>query len=320
VGAPVHFVANVGLAQPLPASGAGIELTFDRLLMPACITRQTFVLTTESGAGLTPTVTYDPVSRIVTVTPDAPLTVGQTYTLTVLPRQPGVAYTQPVDTVIGVMAIDGATLDLTQSAADGGQPNVFAFQATQPVTSVNAGALVDCPGSDVAKIFAGSCGGASCHNPPPGSMPAQGLVLTDPAGVLATAIGQVAVGANTGARPAAESPNVIFGLDMPIVDPGPGGGQVPMPGVTTPGGDPGNSWLMYKLLMAVPSPGDAGSIVPLSATERATLASLVPGREMPYPGVPGTSLSALGLTIDQLETISQWIAAGAQTQLSCPAP
>ena len=318
MGAPVHFVANnVGPAQPLPASGAGIELTFDRLLMPACITRQTFVLTSESGAGLTPSVTYDPVSRIVTVTPSAPLTVGQTYVLTVLPLQAGVTYAQPVDTVIGVMAIDGATLDLTRSAADGGQANVIAFQATQPVTAVDAGALIDCPGSDVANIF-GSCGGANCHNPPPGSMPAQGLVLTDPAGVTATALGQVAVGANTGARPAAEGPNVIFGLDMPVIDPGPGGGQVPMPGATTQAGDPGDSWLMYKLLMAVPAPGDAGSIVPLSATERATLASLVPGREMPYPGVPSTSLSPLGLTIEQLETISQWIATGAQTALSCP--
>jgi hypothetical protein len=152
-------------------------------------------------------------------------------------------------------------------------------------------------------------------------MPAQGLVLTDPAGVIATALGQVAVGANTGARPAAESPNVIFGLDMPIIDPGPGGGVVSTdPSNPSPAGNPADSWLIYKLLMAVPAPGDAGSIVPLSATERATLASLVPGREMPYPGNPSASLDTAGaqLTIDQLETISTWIATGAQTPTSCP--
>jgi hypothetical protein len=279
--------------------------------MPACITRQTFVLATESGDGLTPTVSYDPVSRIVTVTPSAPLTVGQTYNLTVLPLQAGVVYEQPVDTVIGVMAIDGATLDPAQ-------PTTVTFQATSPVTPVTPAAPVYCPGSEVQKIFAGSCGGASCHQPPPGSMPAQGLVLTDAAGVLATAIGQVAIGGNTGPRPAAQAPNVIFGLDMFIIDPGPGGGAVTStPG---PGGDPGDSWLMYKLLMAVPSPGDAGSIVPLSATERATLASLVPGREMPYPGNPSASLETPGaqLTIDQLELVSSWIAGGAQTGTACP--
>lgn len=277
--------------------------------MPACITRQTFVLATESGAGLTPTVAYDPVSRVVTVTPSAPLMEGQTYNLTVLPLQTGVVYEQPVDTVIGLMAIDGATLDP-------GQPNTVTFQATSPVTPVDAGAPTYC--GQINKIFADSCGGASCHNPPPGSMPAQGLVLTDPAGVLATAIGQVAVGANTGPRPAAQGPNVIFGLDMPIMNPGPGGGAVT--NAAGPGGDPGDSWLMYKLLMAVPSPGDAGAIVPLSATERATLASLVPGREMPFPGNPSAPLDTPGtqLTIDQLETISQWIAAGAQTPSSCP--
>jgi len=49
---------------------------------------------------------------------------------------------------------------------------------------------------------------------------------------------------------------------------------------------------------------------PLSATERATLAGLVPGREMPYPAVfdggPGT-----GSPVDDLERVSLWIAQGA---------
>jgi hypothetical protein len=309
-GAPVHFVANVGPDQPLPENGA-IQLTFDRLLMPAVITRQTFVLSTLTGAGLMPNVAYDPVSRVVTVTPlQGELTAGQTYQITVLPAQPGVTYTQPEDTVIGLMAIDGATLDPAL-------PATITFQATAGVTQIGVPMVDYC--TQINKMFAGSCGGLSCHNPPPDSMPAQGLVLTEPAGVTSTAVGQVAVGANTGPRPAAQSANVIFGLDMPIIDPG-----------TGTGGNPGNSWLMYKVLMAVPPPmaPDAGvpgpggaDIIPLSSTERATLASLVSGREMPFPGIPSASIDAPGaqLTLAELETLSQWIAQPQGLQIgSCP--
>jgi hypothetical protein len=306
----VHFVANVGPSQPLPENGA-IELTFDRLLMPASITRQTFILSTITGSGLTPTVAYDPVSRVVTLQPEpGTMTAGQTYQLTVLPRQPGLTYMQPVATVIGVTAIDGATLEV---ASDGGTvdspaPVQIPFQVTAAATQVGVLTVDYC--SQINKIFAGCAGASGCHGSPPDIMPAQGLVLTDPAGVLATAIGQVAVEANTGPRPAAQSPNLIFGLDMPIIDPS----------------DPGGSWLMYKVLMAVPPPDEApvpgpggDAIVPLSSTERATLASLVPGREMPFPTVPSNPIQSQDgqLTIAELETLSVWIGQGAPVQ-SCP--
>jgi hypothetical protein len=257
-----------------------------------------------------PNVAYDPVSRVVSIIPlVGELTVGQTYTITVLPLQPGLTYTQAVPSTIGIMAIDGATLDPPTEVT-------ITFPVGPPAAAVTPPAIDYC--TQINKIFVGSCGGSSCHNPPPGSMPAQGLVLTDAAGVLATAIGQVAVGANTGPRPAAQSPNIIFGLDMPIIDPGPGSGE---------SGNPSDSWLMYKVLMAVPPPGEApvpgpggAAIVPLSDTERATLASLVPGREMPFPTVPSAPLDKVGsqLTIAQLETLSQWIAAGASVPASCP--
>jgi hypothetical protein len=321
LGAPVHFVANVGLGVPQApdassnSGGTGtpvtvdtatgvvtpIQLTFDRLLMPACITRQTFLLEDVNGNELDPAIAYDPVSRVVTITPvPGSMTAGQPYTVTALPLQPGVSYTQPVDTVIGVMAIDGATLD---PAA----PLTVAFQAVPGdagAAAVPSSVLAADYCTQVNKMFLSYCGASGCHGSPPALEPAQGLVLTTAAGIQATAVGQVAVGANTGPRPAAQSPNVLFGLDMPIIDPGNGNGT----------GNPGNSWLMYKILMAVPLPlGDAGAIVPLSDTERATLASLVSGREMPYPSNPVTmpEPSTSPLTLANMETISQWVALGA---------
>src|SRR5262249_2924124 len=106
--ADVHLVgANVGPDQPLPVNGS-IELQFDRILLPAAITRQTFSLQGVGGNTiLTPTVTYDPVSRVVTIAPmpnAAPmLAAGQSYQLVINP--PGSA-----SDVNGVRAFDGATL------------------------------------------------------------------------------------------------------------------------------------------------------------------------------------------------------------------
>lgn len=299
----MSFTANVG--PDLPTTGS-VELTFDRLLMPASINRQTFQLQTLSGTVLTPNVAYDPVSRVVTVTPlpDNPFVTGQTYVLTIFPLQPGITAGQ-LGTGPGLIAIDGATLNPPQ-------PVNITFLAGTLVTPPAPTPIDYC--TTIAPIFVGHCNGLACHGSD--STAAQGLVLTTPAGVASTAVGLdgmevVAVGANTGPRPVAESPGAIFGLDMPIIDPGPGAPAA---------GDPGDSWMMYKLLMAVPAPGDAGDIVPLSSTERATLASLVPGREMPFPPNPGASLNtvALQLTVAQLETMSTWIAQGAFVPPSCP--
>jgi hypothetical protein len=64
-----------------------------------------------------------------------------------------------------------------------------------------------------------------------------------------TAIGRVSQEANTGPRSLAAPPTLLFGEDMPILD------------ATGTTGDPANSWMMYKLLLAVPTPEpvDAGA-------------------------------------------------------------
>ena len=149
------------------------------------------------------------------------------------------------------------------------------------------------------------------------------MVLT---GVAQTAIGRVAQGSNTGAR--AGYPGSYgdkFGIDMPIID----ANNNP----DKPLGSPGNSWLMYKLLLATPLTSET---TPLSATdckggtvpftkeplpavettapgddERARLSDYVLGNQMPYPPNPGTDNTQSNLTVDELERVQTWIAQGA---------
>jgi hypothetical protein len=140
-------------------------------------------------------------------------------------------------------------------------------------------------------------------------------------------VGRVSQESNTGPRAAAQPPNQppvpVFGVDMPILDPGTG---------PSTAGDPGNSWLLYKVLMAPPGPQptvkqpkfcDGGAPVPptmgpmhmvawqpLSDAERAVLSNLVPGREMPFPDDPSAPLGpspSFSLTLDEMELLSRWI-------------
>jgi hypothetical protein len=136
-------------------------------------------------------------------------------------------------------------------------------------------------------------------------------------------VGRVAQGSNTGNASAPAPPGLVFGVDMAIIAPG----------------DPGNSWLIYKLLMAEPpacssttyadagsgcyqgAPGAATNRYPLvtpawspiSDDERATLANYIPGREMPYPADPTAPLdqATTPLTADELDTVGAWIQQGA---------
>ncbi len=286
----MHIVsANVSPMQPLPTNGV-IQLAFDRLLSPASITRQTFILPVNPPV----LPSYDPVTRVVTLKPLAPIPPGQ-YELHIAAPQ---SDTDPY----GLRAIDGAdTLDPPSAS-------VIAFQVTGSGTVTTPPKKDFCV--DVAPIFKSGCITAGlCHG---GSLPAAGLALTSAMELSATAIGRVANGANTGPHAAPMAPGQVFGLDMPIIDPGTGAA-----------GNPGDSWLVYKLLLAeVPDGGAAAGPAavqwqPLSGSERSILANLVVGREMPYPATP-TSEPAPGLSIADMETISLWIAQGAIVPPACP--
>jgi hypothetical protein len=302
--APIHIVdANIINGKTIPPDGR-IEIAFDRLLLPASITRQTFVLSDKRGDFFTPIVSYDPVARVVTVTPNAMLENNQFYELRVATPQ------SPSD-LNGIRAIDGATLDPMAQAA-------ITFQV---VVGGDAGASITPPVvdfcRDISRLF-DKCAGAGCHTDKASAL---GLRLDNPADIAMTAVGRVAAESNTGPRAMAQPAGLVFGVDMPILDPGAG---------SPTSGDPANSLLVYKLLMAVPLPKsttvqpmlcDGGPAPPamgpfhtvmwqpLSDAERATLAGLIPGREMPFPGSPNAPLNQADntLTLDELELVSNWI-------------
>jgi hypothetical protein len=229
---PVTLVnANIGMNTPLPANQP-IQLQFDRLLQPLSITRQTFVLLTADGRGdFMPNVAYDPVSRIVTVTPltdvGQTLTSGQSYELVIEAPQGGTD-------VNGLRAIDGALLGAPST-------RVIPFNVIDPTPSPLPQVTIDfCRDIDLP-ILQPQCSLPTCHGAAAAvPMTAAALVL-DPAApyIAQTAINQVAHGSNTGSRALAAAPSLLFGQDMPIID-----------GT----GNPGNSWLMYKLLLSIPGP------------------------------------------------------------------
>jgi hypothetical protein len=327
VGAPIEIVAvNVGPDQPIVV-GAPIEISFDRLLLPTSVTRQAFVVQDLFGNYLEPTPSYDPVARVVRLC--VVLEADQSYTLTI---------TSPGDAAdpLGLRAIDGAELDPSATAsytfpvvagpAYAGTDACPQGGAAGEDAGADAGVpIVPSPVdfcSDVLPIFSSKCGTAACHS---GSLPAEGLQMTSAQGILATAVGRVSQESNTGSTAAVTQPQAggQFGVDMAIIG----------------SADPGESWLLYKLLMAVPPPcsstpaspdacNDAGatdfdggsshdvSWAPLSDAERATLAGIIPGREMPFPANPSAALDdptniAANLTQYELELVSLWIQQGA---------
>jgi hypothetical protein len=327
-GLPVHLVTyNVGTNTPLQV-GQPVELGFDRLLLPITVTRQTFILVDEAAStvAITFAIAYDPVARVVTLTPEQPLSAGHTYNVSI--ESPN----NPTDST-GLHAIDGATMDPETPRAITFQ--VVAATGTPPVTC--NGIVGPCMSfcADIQPIFEYDCtAGTNCHlaKPPP-----LGLGLYDPPDdtasiILATAINRLSVESTMGALSEPGPPSFHFGQDMPIIDTT----TVTDPNTLAPvgptgSGDPGDSFLIYKVLMAEPGgsppPVSGGTPLPtsvysmpwdpLSDGERATLASLIPGREMPLPSLVGPQPNPNGLPVDSLERLSLWIAQGAPLS-NCP--
>lgn len=341
-GLAVHLVAsNVGTNAALEV-GQPIELAFDRLLLPITVTRQTFELTDSASPAsfVTCSIAYDPVARVVTLTPVLPaqLTVGTTYHLSIISESDP---TNPA----GLHAIDGATMDPDTMKF----PRTITFQvvaATGTAPTTCNGIVGPCMSfcTDIVPILktdSTSCSGSgTCHagiSFERGRPLAAGLALTgtdppmppDPSTaqlVEATAINRLSIESTMGALSEPGPPSAHFGQDMPIIDTN----TLPDPETLAPvgpagSGDPGNSYLMYKVLMAgtggLLSPQQMATALPnvyaltwtpLSGTERATLASLIPGREMPLPSPVGSPTpNPSGLPVDSLERLSLWIAQGA---------
>ncbi len=271
-----------------------IRIAFDRFLDPNGVTRQAVLLQTSGGILLTDElIAYDPVTLTVTLSdPGAPLpwlTVGQDYRVVLNVAGPGVG---------GLVAIDGAPLAYTTTLFF----TAGAAPSPSPTPPAPKPASIDFCTEILGNIFGASASGCTnCHAP---AAPL-GLDLSTPAGVLATAIGQVADESNTGPRsqPATQLNGSPFGIDMPVITPG----------------EPGNSWLVYKTLLAVPSAAPDSGVnaptSPVSLDERTRLGDYVLGHAMPLPG--GTT-PPVNLTESQLESLSAWIAQGALVPPSCP--
>ncbi len=287
----------------MPEDGV-IQIAFDRYLLPSTVTRQSIAIVDASNRSVAtnqlPVVTYDPIARTATLAPPTRpwLTKGQVYKLFL-----GV----PDDDsdLGGVRAIDRATLDPDEE-------RLIAFVVGEPSSRGSVEPPVDfC--RDVLPIFQAKCSRAGCHSDDANA--ASGLSLASPSGVAATAIGRVATGAHAGGR--ANEPAVasrLFGADMPRIDPG----------------NPGQSWLLYKVELAEPPTGTVlpapkttcdGTttaplvpyaplvpVVPPSPAERARLSDAVLGSAMPFPTHTVRSYAEQALTFDEREILRRWVA------------
>jgi hypothetical protein len=295
---------NVGDGRPLPADGA-IQIAFDRYLLPATVNGKSIVIVDganqQLAPELAPIILYDPITRTVTLAP---------------PQQPWLTEGQPYKLILGIPAGDADTggvraIDRATLFAD--QKREFAFFVGLKQNAPMEPSVSFC--RDVLPIFTAKCSRPTCHGG--AETAAASLLLDTSAGVGATALNRVAQGSNRGPRAGqVTTADRKFGIDMPIVDPG----------------NPGNSWLMYKidlarLPVAPPTPSRYACtngllepevdfvFAPLAPNaqhsadeiERSILADYILGREMPFPVSGSNAYEDLPLTFDERERVRLWI-------------
>jgi hypothetical protein len=308
VGPPISIIGlNASGTQPIAPNGT-VQIAFDRFLNGFTVLRQSISLRDSSGQVVeAPVVAYEPVTRTVSVGNSGASGAGnrwlradQFYTL-------GLGVPERGAELGGVGSVDGATLLPTAT-------RLFGFYARANVSSPVAVPTIEfC--RDVLPPMQAKCAGSSCHGGSVGASlsatAALGLVLDRTEGVRA-AIGELSREANTGPRATAATPAPrVFGLDALVIDVG----------------NPGNSWIMHKILSGafgsreteghcgapavLPQPTIA-DVRPASAAERARLANRISGRSMP----PGDSVNAY--TWAEARRLSAWISQGARISTCAP--
>jgi hypothetical protein len=142
-----------------------------------------------------------------------------------------------------------------------------------------------------AKIVLQGCTFATCHSTLNNSPEPMGLNLSSGAYIKETAIGRVANQSQTGEHADAPvSASARFGRAMPLIAPG----------------NPGNSYLLYKILADPAVAADDPTLAPGETDRlRAGLAVGLPMPPKPYQGISQAGAARL----------SEWIAAGAD--VSC---
>ncbi|MCC6644785.1 MAG: Ig-like domain-containing protein [Polyangiaceae bacterium] len=329
MGPPLRVFATV------PASGGGeitrdvpldasIRLRFDRYLLPETAVRQSLLVTggsfaADGGAPIAGAVSfqpdYDPLTRTVVYRPQGTYQPGTLYT--VILRKPS-----EEDNGFGFRAWDGAELERTvtfqfettldPSKHDPPSPSGLCGVCSPTQQSVDVGGkpttVSSAPGrtDEQAMLTLGGCAYGGCHagsqEAPAGVL---GLDLSSYDAIQRTALSRTAVQTLRGPTATAERSAALFGVGMPRIDPG----------------NPGNSYLLYKVLVgpelfspdngAGPAAADG-----LAEGERERLRAFVSGEAMPLDADPARE-GTLGF--GEAAALSRWIAAGAPATCEQPA-
>jgi hypothetical protein len=307
-------VITDGATNVVPSSS--IRLRFDRYLLPSSISRQAACLRsstdpvtdyTKCNGGVFFQPSYDPVRREVVLRQQAGarLAPNTLYVLTLY--QPSIKgdCTADVPTSCGILAFDRAPLE---------KAFTFQFKVTdQPPPKMNDETLppaVFCGDNGAAVAIGQTCGYAGCHASSGDVGAAEGLSFynlqfNDPTDTLRTAINRVAHQTQEGeAASLVEGTPARFGRAMPIIDAF--AHDPAKDAVEGSRGNPGNSYLLYKVLVGMSMDGAPADIKVPDAEIARLRASVVVGLPMPPPDI------ATGpLTGDQLLNVSNWIAQGA---------
>jgi hypothetical protein len=205
------------------ARNTPIEIRFDRFLLPKTAVRQSIRLYTGArNAFVTLQPFYDTVERVVVyrVASGGALLGGVLY---------HVELVSPKDDEngFGFRAFDGAPLSTEENAV----PLNWSFLTARAAPTLEPSNEPPTCFETWSALNQSGCAKSTCHVGPEAPM---SLRLDSSASLLSTAIGHVAHEADTGpvaGRPLVDPPR--FGTGMPVLDPG----------------NPGTSYLLYKLLI-----------------------------------------------------------------------
>lgn len=327
----VTFVSTpiAGDGSTRPITGTSIRVRVDRFLDPVSASRQAICVQSstavidsfeECSAGLILRPSYDPMTRTVSyfLETDTTRLAPDTLYRVSLFRSEG-------ETGFGLRAFDGAPLgglfavELTTEADSAADPGV----TEGPNLGINFCRKSDCLRGCAERTDAQACAAtcttgaqevldtcaySGCHQATTeGGQAPMGLDMFSADGLQMTAIARVAHGTARG--PAGQTPDVAglaFGRAMAIIAPG----------------DPGNSYLLYKVLA---NPAFSAGDPTLAPGESERLrSSFVVGAPMPptFPGnaEPPRPASNAPMSPENAAILSQWIAAGADTSRCGPPP
>jgi hypothetical protein len=277
-----------GTADCGVALNATLSFRFDRFLNPATATRQAIRVYTgdpKTSPGIPFDVTYDPVERVVQYR----MPSGYAFHPNTLYQLELVVPSGSEE--LGIRAFDGAPLEAGELPLEGSFFTGIAAGEVPVDTSPTCADIVN----EVFKTSPADCSSSRCHSSVDAEQGApHGLWLDSRANFRVTAINRVArqteVGDRSGGLPL-EQPS-RFGVQMPLIQPG----------------NPGNSYLLYKLLRAPdafePCEFDGASAASSFCREAADTC------QSAHPDVPFGPGTCIAPSADELERLREWFVRG----------